>query len=43
MLFTHLRRKFHIPVVYVDDSYLQGKTNKEFLQNIKNWDLQFTQ
>ena len=43
MLFIHLRRKFHIPGVYVDDSYVQRKANKEFLQNIKNWDLQSTQ
>ena len=32
--FTYLRRKGHLSVVCVDDSYLQGKTYEQCLQNI---------
>ena len=32
--FTHLRKRGHVSVVYVDDSYLQGKTYEQCLQNI---------
>ena len=32
--FTHLRKKVHVSVAYVDDSYLQGKTYEQCVQNI---------
>ena len=32
--FTHLRKKGHVSLVYVDDSFLQGKTYKQCLRNI---------
>lgn len=32
--FAHLRKKDHVSIVYVDDSYLQGKTYKQCLKNI---------
>ena len=34
--FTYLRKKGHLSVVYVDDSYLQGKTYQECLNNIRD-------
>ena len=32
--YMHLRRKDHVSVFHVDDSFLQGKACKECLQNI---------
>lgn len=32
--FTHLSKKDHVSVVYVDDNYLHGKVYKQCLQNI---------
>ena len=32
--FTHSGKKGHVPVAYVDNSYLQGKTYEQWLQNI---------
>ena len=34
--FTHLRKKGHVSVVYVDDSYLHCKTYEQCLQNTTN-------
>ena len=34
-VFGHLRQEGHLSVIFVDDSYLQGDTKQECLNNIK--------
>ena len=34
-VFGHLRQKGHLSVIFVDDSYLQGDTKQECMNNIK--------
>ena len=34
-VFEHLRREGHLSVIFVDDSYLQGDTEQEYINNIK--------
>ena len=34
-VFGHLRQEGHLSVIFVDDSYLQGDTEQECMNNIK--------